>query len=163
MVYTGDSLREDIEVTGPLTCKLFVSSSAPDTDFAVKLIDVHPDGRAINYSDGMLRMRYRDSLETPQLMEPGKVYSVTIEMFPTSIVFKRGHRIRVHVTSSDFPHFDRNPNTGHDFGIDSEIRNANQTLHHDAQYPSHIVLPIDRKSTRLNSSHIQKSRMPSSA
>jgi putative CocE/NonD family hydrolase len=105
-------------------------------------VDVHPDGRAINYADGILRMRYRDSLETPKLMQPGKVYAVTIEMFPTSLVFKKGHRIRVHVTSSDFPHFDRNLNTGHEFGIDAEIRIASQTLYHDVQYPSHIVLPV---------------------
>ena len=142
LVYTGEPLKEDLEVTGPLTCELFVSSSAPDTDFAVKLMDVYPDGRAINYSDGMLRMRYRDSLETPKLMERGKVYAATIEMFPTSIVFKKGHRIRVHVTSSDFPHFDRNPNTGHDFGMDAEIRIAKQSLHHDGRYPSRIVLPV---------------------
>ena len=142
LVYTSEPLTEDLEVTGPLTCKLYISSSAPDTDFVVRLVDVHPDGRALNYSEGILRVRYRESWESPQLMEPGQVYAITIEMQPTSLVFKKGHRIRVDVTSSDFPHFDRNPNTGHEFGMDAEVQIAEQTIYHSAKYPSHIVLPV---------------------
>ena len=142
LVYTSEPLTEDLEVTGPLTCKLYISSSAPDTDFVVRLVDVHPDGRALNYSEGILRVRYRESWESPQLMEPGQVYAITIEMQPTSLVFKKGHRIRVDVTSSDFPHFDRNPNTGHEFGMDAEVQIAEQTIYHNTKYPSHIVLPV---------------------
>ncbi len=143
LVYTSQPLREDLEVTGPLSCKLYISSSAPDTDFVVKLIDVHPNGQAISFADGILRVRYRDeSWEAPKLMEPGKIYPITVEMFPASLVFKKGHRIRVDITSSNFPHFDRNLNTGHDPATDTEIRVAQQTLYHSAQYPSHIVLPV---------------------
>ena len=142
LVYTSDPLSDDLEVTGPLTCKLYISSSAPDTDFTVRLVDVYPDGRAMNFSEGILRARYRDSKESPRLMEPGQVYGLTIEMQPTSLVFKKGHRIRVDVSSSDFPHFDRNPNTGRPFGLDAEMRIANQTVYHDSRYPSHIVLPV---------------------
>ena len=143
LVYTSQPLTEDLEVTGPLSCKLYISSSAPDTDFVVKLIDVHPNGQAISFADGILRVRYRDeSWEAPKLMEPGKIYPITVEMFPTSLVFKKGHRIRVDITSSNFPHFDRNLNTGHDPATDTEIRVAQQTLYHSAQYPSHIVLPV---------------------
>ena len=142
LVYTSEPLAEDLEVTGPLTCKLYVSSSAPDTDFVVRLVDVYPDGRALNFSEGIVRARYRDSKESPKLMTPGQVYALTIEMQPTSLVFKRGHRIRVDVTSSDFPHFDANPNTGHTFGLDAETKIAQQTVYHDATYPSHITLPV---------------------
>ena len=90
MVYTSEPLTEDLEVTGPLTCKLYISSSAPDTDFVVRLVDVHPGGRALNFSEGILRVRYRESWESPQLMEPDQVYAITIEMQPTSLVFKKG-------------------------------------------------------------------------
>ena len=142
LVYTSDELEAEVEATGPLTAQLYVASSAPDTDFASRLIDVHPDGRAMNFSEGFIRARYRDAKEIPQLMEPGRIYPLTIEMQPTSLVFKRGHRIRVHITSSDFPHYDRNPNTGKTFGQDAEMRVARQTVYHEALYPSHILLPI---------------------
>ena len=142
LVYSSEPLSEDTEVTGPLSCKLYVSSSAPDTDFVVKLVDVYPGGKALGFSDGILRVRYRESWESPQLMEPGKIYAIKIEMFPTSLVFKKGHRIRIDITSSNFPHFDRNPNTGHEFGRDSEVRIAHQTIHHSAEYPSHVMLPV---------------------
>ena len=142
LVFTSEPLREDMEVTGPVSCKLYVSSSAPDTDFVVRLVDVHPAGKALGFSEALFRMRYRDSRESPTLMEAGTIYPVTIEMFPTSLVFKKGHRIRVDITSSNFPHFARNLNTGHEFGKDTEIRIADQTIHHSAQYPSHILLPV---------------------
>jgi putative CocE/NonD family hydrolase len=142
LVYTSEELKEDLEVTGPLTTQLYISSSAPDTDFAVRLVDVYPDGRALNFSEGIVRARYRNSKESPSLLEPGQIYPLTVEMQPTSLVFKKGHRIRVHVTSSDFPHYDRNPNTGKEFGRDNEVRLAHQTVYHEAAYPSHIVLPV---------------------
>ncbi len=142
LVYTSSVLEEDLEVTGPLTVQLYISSSAPDTDFTARLVDVYPDGRAFNFSEGILRVRYRDSFESPSLMEPGMVYKLTIEMQPTSLVFLKGHRIRVDISSSDFPHYDRNPNTGKPHGLDDEIRVAHQTVYHDAARPSHILLPV---------------------
>jgi putative CocE/NonD family hydrolase len=142
LVYTSAVLTEDLEVTGPLTARLYISSSAPDTDFTMRLTDVYPDGRSLNFSEGILRARYRESRESPTLMEPGKTYALTIEMQPTSLVFKKGHRIRVDISSSDFPHFDRNPNTGREFGLDAEVRLAHQTVYHDAARASHIVLPV---------------------
>ena len=150
LVYTTDPLAEEVEVTGPLHCELYITSSAPDTDFVVKLIDVHPDGAAYNFAEGILRVRYRDeSWTAPKLMEPGAVYRIGIEMFPTSLVFKLGHCIRVDITSSNFPHFDRNLNTGNDPATDTEIRVAQQTVYHTAQYPSHIVLPVIPRGTDL--------------
>jgi hypothetical protein len=142
LVYTSAELNQDVEVTGPVTVQLYISSSAPDTDFAVRLVDVCPDGRAMGFSEGIMRARYRDSRESPQLMQPGTIYLLTIEMQPTSLVFLKGHRIRVHVTSSDFPHFDRNPNTGGEFGKGSEVKIAEQQVYHDRKHPSCIVLPI---------------------
>ena len=101
-----------MEVTGPIKVVLYASSSAPDTDFTAKLVDVYPDGRALNLTDGILRTRYRESLETPKLMTPGEVYRLTIDAGVTSNVFRAGHRIRLEISSSNFPRFDRNPNTG---------------------------------------------------
>lgn len=142
LVYTSAVLDEDLEVTGPLSVQLHISSSAPDTDFTARLVDVYPDGRALNFSEGIIRARYRDSRESPSLMEPGKVYALTIEMQPTSLVFKKGHRIRVDISSSDFPHYDRNPNTGKPHGLDAETRVAHQTVYHDSIRASHIHLPV---------------------
>jgi len=135
-------LERDTEVTGPLQVTLYASSSAPDTDFTAKLIDVHPDGKAYNFADGIIRARYRESFKEPRLIEPGKVYEYTINLVATSNVFKRGHRIRVDISSSNFPRFDRNPNTGHAFGEDAELKPATQTIFYTRKYPSHITLPI---------------------
>jgi putative CocE/NonD family hydrolase len=112
LCFTGPVLEEPVEVTGPVSLTLFVSSSAVDTDFTAKLVDVFPDGKAINLCDGILRVRYRNGLATEELMKPGTVYEITIDMTATSNVFLPGHRIRLDVSSSNFPRYDRNTNTG---------------------------------------------------
>ncbi len=144
LVYTSDFLAEEIEVTGPVSVVLYASSDAPDTDFVAKLVDVFPDGRAINVAEGILRARYRDSLSEPKPLEPGKVYELKIDLVGTSNVFLKGHRIRVDVTSSHFPQFDRNPNTGEAFGLSANRRVAKQTIYHAGAQASHIVLPVVR-------------------
>ena len=144
LVYSTPELTEDMEVTGPITVTLWATSSAPDTDFVARLVDVHPNGYAQNLTDGIIRARYRNFMqgEKASLIEPGKAYEYTIDLWSTSNVFKQGHRIRLDVTSSNFPRWDRNPNTGHDFGVDSELVVAQQTVHHDAEHASYIVLPL---------------------
>ena len=129
-------------MTGPLTLKLFAATSAPDTDFTAKLVDVRPDGYAQNLADGIIRARFRDSTRYPTLITPGQVYEYTVDLWATSHVFKAGHRIRLEVSSSNFPRFDRNPNTGHPIGADAELETAQQTIFHDQRYPSHLVLPV---------------------
>ena len=144
LVYTSGELKEDLEVTGPIKVHLWAVSSAPDTDFVARLVDVHDDGYAQNLTDGIIRARYRhfERGESPSLIEPGKAYEYEIDLWATSNVFKAGHRIRLEVTSSNFPRWDRNPNTGHDFGTDTEMVVAHQTILHDAEHASYIVLPI---------------------
>ena len=142
LVYTSAFLDKELEVTGPLKLVLYGSSDAPDTDFVAKLVDVYPDGRAINLAEGIVRARYRETLSQAKLMEPGVVYKFEINMLATSNVFLKGHRIRVDVTSSHFPQFDRNPNTGEPFAASARVRVAAQTIHHSRQHPSHIVLPV---------------------
>jgi putative CocE/NonD family hydrolase len=142
LVYTGDVLTEALEVTGPITLKLFAASSAPDTDFTAKLVDVRPDGYAQNIAEGVIRARFRESLTHPTLLTPERVYAYTLDLWSTSHVFKAGHRLRLEVSSSNFPRYDRNPNTGHEFGVDAEVRTAQQTVFHDPRYPSHLVLPV---------------------
>ena len=142
LVYTGPVLEEDIEVTGAVVLKLHAASSAPDTDFIARLVDVYPDGRAMFVCEGVVRARFRDSIEDPTLMTPGEVYEFTIEMEVTSNLFKQGHRIRLDVSSSNFPRNDRNLNTGNPIGMDAEIRVAEQTIYHTAEHPSHVILPV---------------------
>jgi putative CocE/NonD family hydrolase len=142
LVYSTPPLEQAVEVTGPVTVTLFASSSAVDTDFTAKLVDVHPDGYAQNLTDGIIRARYRESEKQPSLLEPGKIYEYNIDLWATSNVFKAGHCIRVEISSSNFPRFDRNPNTGRAFGDDAELIPSIQTIYHDAAHPSHIVLPI---------------------
>jgi putative CocE/NonD family hydrolase len=142
LVYTSEILASDIEVTGPVKVVLHASSDAADTDFIAKLIDVFPDGRAIPVAEGIMRARYRQSLSRPQLLEPNKPYEFTIDMVGTSNAFLKGHRLRVDVTSSHFPQFDRNPNTGEEFGKSTRIKVANNTVHHTTARPSHILLPV---------------------
>ena len=117
-------------------------SEAPDTDFVAKLIDVFPDGRAINMCEGIIRARYRESSARPKMLEPGKTYEFTIDLIGTSNVFRPGHRIRVDIASSHFPQFDRNPNTGEQFGASARVRVARQTIQHSRAHPSHILLPV---------------------
>jgi putative CocE/NonD family hydrolase len=142
LVYTTPPLEEDMEVTGPVSVVLYAASDARDTDFTAKLVDVFPDGYAMNVAQGIIRARYRDSWERPALLEPGHVYKYAIDLWSTSNCFLRGHRIRVEISSSNFPQFDRNPNTGNPFGLDAELRTATQTVYHDADHPSHILLPV---------------------
>ncbi len=142
LVYTGEVLQNDLEVTGPLTMRLFAASSARDTDFTAKLIDLRPDGYAQNIAGGIIRARFRESLDAPSLITPEQVYRYEIDLWATCHVFRVGHRLRLEVSSSNFPHFDRNPNTGHPFGVDAEVIAARQTIFHDSRYPSHLVLPV---------------------
>jgi putative CocE/NonD family hydrolase len=142
LVYTTAPLAQDLEVTGPVKMILHAASSAKDTDFTAKLVDVHPDGKAFNLCDGILRARYRHGLHTPALLEPGKVERFEIDLWVTSNLFRRGHRIRVEISSSSFPRFDRNANSGNELGSDTELLAATQTVHHDAARPSHLLLPI---------------------
>jgi putative CocE/NonD family hydrolase len=129
-------------VTGRITAKLFVSSDCPDTDFTVKLCDVYPDGRSMLVTDGILRARYHKSFEAESLLEPGRVYELNVDLWSTSLVFNKGHRIRVAVSSSNAPRFEANPNTGKAFRADKQPRIAKNTVHLAAKYPSHIVLPV---------------------
>ena len=142
LVYTSPPMEQDLEVTGPITATLYASSSAPDTDFTVKLVDVCPCGCTRNLTDGILRARYRDSLSKPDLIEPGEVYRYDVDLVATSNVFKSGHRIRLEVSSSNFPRFNRNPNTGREPWEEAELRPALQTVLHNDQYPSSISLPV---------------------
>ncbi|MFQ5822338.1 MAG: CocE/NonD family hydrolase [Candidatus Heimdallarchaeota archaeon] len=142
LVYTMPPLKEAVKVTGPLSVKLYASSTAKDTDFTAKLVDVHPHGYAQYIQEGIIRARYRESREKPSLIEPGKTYEYTIDLWATSNLFKTGHKIRVEISSSNFPRFDRNPNTGHEFGMDAETIPATQKIYHDRKHPSHILLPI---------------------
>src|SRR5262249_18004454 len=112
LVYTSAPLKRDLEVVGQVRVVLYASTSAKDTDFTAKLVDVLPDGEARNLTDGILRLRYRDSLVAPELAKPGEIYKLAIEAGPTANLFQKGHRIRLEISSSNFPRFDRNPNTG---------------------------------------------------
>src|SRR5690606_10764813 len=140
LVYTSDPVENELEVTGPVTLILFASSDAPDTDFMAKLIDVHPDGYAQIVVEGVVRARYRDSSDSPKLMTDGEVYKFTIDMVATSHVFMPNHRLRLDITSSNFPRYDRNLNTGEAFGSVAVPRIAKQTVYHNEAHPSHILL-----------------------
>ena len=142
LVYSTPVLQDDIEVTGPIEVKLFAASSAIDTDFTVRLLDVWPDEKAFVLVESIVRARYRDSLSDPQFMKPGQVYTFYIKAGSTSNVFKPGHRIRLDISSSSFPKYDRNTNTGQPIGQDSEIKTARQTVFHDKLYPSCVILPV---------------------
>ncbi|HEX5227707.1 MAG TPA: CocE/NonD family hydrolase [Bryobacteraceae bacterium] len=142
LVYTSAPLKQDLEVTGPIRVVLYASTSAPDTDFTAKLVDVFPDGQARNLSDGILRLRYRAGLDKVEFAEEGKVYPLAIDAGVTSNVFLAGHSIRVEISSSNFPRYDRNPNTGRAFADDTVLKKAQQMIYHSRLYPSHIVLPV---------------------
>jgi len=143
LVYSTSLLEEDVEMIGPIKAWLYAASSAKDTDFTIKLIDVYPDGRALNVTEGIVRARFRNSIwDTPSLIEPGKIYQYKVELLPVAIIFKKGHRIRIHVSSSSWPLWDRNQNTGNPIGRDSEIVVARQTIYHDEDHASRIILPI---------------------
>jgi len=156
LVYTTPPLKEDLEVTGVVRTILFVSTNVPDTDFTAKLVDVFPNGHARNLTDGILRLRYRNSLERPELAKPGEVYRITIDTGVTSNVFLAGHRLRLEVSSSNFPRFDRNPNSGALIADETELRPARQTVYHGRQYPSHVLLPVIPETTSVRSRRVSR-------
>ncbi|QOI96673.1 MAG: CocE/NonD family hydrolase [Flammeovirgaceae bacterium] len=148
LVYTSDPLTEDLEVVGEVIAELFVSSSARDTDFSITLCDVYPDGRSINLSGldaGYLRMRYRNGFDKQELMEPGKVYPIRIGSLYTANVFKKGHRIRLQITSSKAPHYDPNPGTGTEIASEKNLQPAQQKIFHEMNFSSRLVLPVVSK------------------
>jgi hypothetical protein len=142
LVYSTAPLQADVEITGPVRMILYAVSTARDTDFTAKLVDVHPDGKAFNLCDGIIRARCRAGMDKPAWLEPGKVERYEIDLWVTSNLFRRGHRIRVQVSSSNFPRFDRNPNSGEPFGSATELMAATQTILHDAEHPSQLILPV---------------------
>jgi len=148
LVFQTAPLDQDVEVTGPIVADLWIASDCPDTDFTAKLVDVYPphadgsDSFALNLTSGILRVRYRDSWESPAMMQPGTVYAIRIELFPCSNRFTAGHRIRLDISSSNFPHFDLNFNTGEPEGLSTHARVATNAVYVDASRPSHVVLPM---------------------
>ena len=142
LVYTSAPLEDDLTVIGPMRVELWAASSAPDTDFTAKLVDVHLDGYAHNVSEGIIRARYRNSDYLESWLTPGAVHDYTIDLGYTATVFRRGHRIRLEISSSNFPHFDRNPNTATVFGEGADLTAATQRVLHDDLHPSHLVLPV---------------------
>ncbi|MGE0551788.1 MAG: CocE/NonD family hydrolase [Gemmatimonadales bacterium] len=142
LVYTTPPLERGVEVTGPVTLVLYVSSDAPDTDFTGKLVDVDPEGRAFNVTEGILRARYREGFDRAVMMTPGQVHRLEVDLEVTSNYFRAGHRIRLEVSSSNFPRFDRNLNTGGDNVSETDWRMARNTIHHSARHPSHLLLPV---------------------
>ncbi len=148
VVFQTDPLEEPVEVVGPIEIEIYVSSTAVDTDFTAKLVDVYPpssdfpSGFEMNLTDGILRARYRNSPSTQELLQPGKIYKLVIEPFPTANVFKKGHRIRVDISSSNFPRFDVNPNTGEPLGRQRSMATADNFIYHDTSHLSRVVLPL---------------------
>ena len=150
LTFQTPELEHDTEVTGPIEMRLWASSSALDTDFTAKLIDVYPpsdkfpDGLAFNITDSIIRARYRNGWDNPEDLEPGKPYELVFQLYPTSNIFRKGHRIRLDISSSNWPRFDVNPNTGGPLGVDRAYTTATQTIYHDPAHPSHVILPLQR-------------------
>ncbi len=142
LVYTSEALDRKLEIAGPVTVILYASSSAPDTDFTAKLVDVHPDGRAFNLADGILRARYRRSRREPELLEPGRVERFEIDLWSVANAFLPGHRVRLEISSSNFPEFDRNANSGLPIGEDTVLHVAAQRVFHSGEYRSQLLLPV---------------------
>jgi putative CocE/NonD family hydrolase len=142
LVYMTEPLQEEIEVTGPVRVDLYASSSAPDTDFMAKLVDVYPSGFVQRLCDGMVRARFREGMDRPSLIKPGKIYKFSIDCWNTCHVFKTGHRIGLEISSSAFPKYDKNLNTGAPLGITTEMKVAEQQIYHDAEHPSAVILPV---------------------
>jgi predicted acyl esterase len=142
LIYTSEPLRSDLEVTGTVRAALWVSTDAPDTDFTAKLVDVSADGTTRNVMDGILRLRYREGLEKVELARPGAVYPISIDVGVTSYIFPPRHRLRLEISGSNFPRFDRNPNTGRPIADETMLRPARDTVLHGPRYPSHLLLPV---------------------
>ncbi len=144
LVYTTDAFANGLEITGPLRAELYLSSDAKDTDLTVKVLDVFPDGRSMNILEGITRVRYRDGFDKPRMTERGTVYKVPVDLHATSWHLAPGHTLRVQVSSSNFPRFDRNLNTGgRNYDETTGVR-ARNTIHHSPRYPSRIILPVVR-------------------
>ena len=152
LTFTTETLTSDIEVTGPISATIWASSDAVDTDFTATLVDVEPaaagtaagdtDGKAIILCEGIVRARFRNGTDNPEMMTPGEAYEFEIDMWDTSNLFKAGHRIRIEISSSNFPRYNRNLNSGNPIATDTEITIANQTIYHDSEHPSHVTLPV---------------------
>jgi putative CocE/NonD family hydrolase len=142
LVFSTPAFAQEFELTGPVTADLYVSSSAVDTDFTAKLVDVWPNGFAQNLTDGILRMRYRGSQEKPELMNPGEIYHITLDLGATSDVFLPGHKLRLEISSSNFPRFDRNLNTGEEQARATRMVKAANVIFHDKDHPSALMLPV---------------------
>jgi len=143
LVYTSDALESPLTLMGPVKVVLYASSDAPDTDFTAKLCDVYPNGKSVNITDGIVRARFRKGdVASPEPITPGETYEYEIDLWYTAYLFKPGHRVRVQVSSSNFPRFDRNLNTGKDMATGTEMRVARQKVFHDSKRPSHILLPV---------------------
>lgn len=148
LCFTTAPLGKPVEIAGPIRLKLWVSTDGPDTDFTAKLLDVHPpspnypNGCALNITDSVRRLRFRDSFEREELAVPGEVYELSFEMYPSANLFAEGHQIRVDISSSNYPRFEVNPNTGGRLGADRGMRIAENSLHHSKSEPSHILLPV---------------------
>jgi len=142
LVYSTGILKESIEVTGPVEVLLYASSSVINTDFPAKLVDVYPDGKAIRLCEGIIRASFRDPEALPSAIQPDKVYQYKISLWSTSNLFRAGHQIRIEISSSNFPRFDRNLNTGIFPAIDTTFVKATQTIYHCMEYPSCIILPV---------------------
>ncbi|MBI3733432.1 MAG: CocE/NonD family hydrolase [Chloroflexi bacterium] len=148
LVFETEPLTNAVEVTGPIMVNLWASTSAKDSDFTAKLIDVYPpsadypDGFAMNLTDSIIRARYRGGYTRPELLTPHEIYPFTFALYPTSNLFQAGHRIRLDISSSNFPRFDVNPNTGGPLGAERRVEVAQQAVYHDAAHPSHVVLPV---------------------
>ena len=142
LVYNYGPLEDDLEVVGPVTLTLHVSSSAPDTDFTGTLSDVHPDGKAVMMTEWIARSRFRESIKERVLMEPGGVYEIGVDMWDTGNLFKAGHMVRLEMSSSNFPRYERNQNTGSQPGLDANVVAARQTICHDRARRSYLTLPV---------------------
>ena len=142
LVYSTPAMMSDVEVTGPISLELYATSSAVDTDFTAKLVDVAPDGLAQNLTEGILRARYRNSTENAEMLNPGQVYKFNLDLWSTSNVFRKGHILRLEVSSSNFPRFDRNLNTGEDPEAGQRFVSATNTVLHDSAHPSALILPV---------------------
>ena len=148
LTFTSAVLTQAVEVTGPVTATIWASSDALDTDFTAALVDVEPaaedgeEGRPIILCEGIVRARFRNGTDNPEMMAPGEIYEFDIDMWDTSNLFEEGHRIRVEISSSNFPRYNRNLNSGNPIATDTEITVANQQVYHDSLHPSHITLPV---------------------
>jgi putative CocE/NonD family hydrolase len=148
LVYTSEPFKEGTELSGPIVPTLYVSSNVKDTDVTVKVLDVYPDGRAYNLDESIQRLRYRDGYDKPLAwMEPGNVYKVMLQPLTTSNYFEAGHQLRIEVSSSNFPRFDRNLNTGGNNYDEAKAVTAHNVIHHSRQYPSQVTVTVVKHAT----------------